>query len=200
MTGDSIDLSDKNKKTVRPNYGLMALMVLALGFVIFLFWRLNNHKIDLPSQVQPEPEASNSADFSQSSGSAGVKMNEPNGQGNNGEITTTATVEKLIQKIDQVEIEEIILYGRDTCPHCQNVADWMSNKPEISNLVTKKWLNEDANYINEVTKVAKECQILDERGIGVPFLYIKSKDLANNEKCLMGGDVIIEFLSNLENK
>lgn len=185
MTENSLNLPEKSKKTAAPNYGLMILMTVALGFVVFLFWRLNQHKINLPSQIQPEPEATNSADFSQTNASS------------SGTLIESKSLE-LANKVNLAEITRMDLYGRDTCPHCQNVAEWLTGEPEISALITKKWLNENANYLDEVTTVARTCQILDERGIGVPFLYIEAEKLSANERCLMGGDAITEFLEALK--
>lgn len=186
MTENAFNLSEKSKKTATPNYGLILLMAIALGFVVFLFWRLNQHKINLPSQIQPEPEATNSADFSQANAS------------NSGNTVVVNKALELAGKVSLAEIKKMDLYGRDTCPHCQNVSEWLANEPEISALITKKWLNENADYLDEVTTAARTCQILDERGIGVPFLYVEAENLSAEERCLMGGDVITEFLTALK--
>ncbi len=85
---------------------------------------------------------------------------------------------------------QAILYYGDTCPHCQKVADWLEKNPKIkekSALIEKEVYNNKTNA-QELGMRAKECQIKESEGIGVPFLYDKGK-------CVMGDQPIIDYLS-----
>ncbi len=80
----------------------------------------------------------------------------------------------------------MILFYSLSCPHCQNVDQYISD-----NKVTEKYkfarleISQDQKNSAKLIARAKACG-LDTQGVGVPFLW-------TGEKCLMGDVDIIEF-------
>lgn len=84
----------------------------------------------------------------------------------------------------------VILFYGETCPHCKKVEEWLVDHPQIEknvNLVKKEVYYNQENG-RELAAKAKECNIDESQGIGVPFLY-------DNGKCLVGDQPIIDYLS-----
>lgn len=84
----------------------------------------------------------------------------------------------------------VILFYGETCPHCKKVEEWLAKNPKIeekSGLVKKEVYYNQENSKEMVAK-AKECQVDESQGIGVPFLYDKGR-------CIMGDQLIINYLS-----
>lgn len=80
--------------------------------------------------------------------------------------------------------QAILFYG-DTCPHCQNVENYLAANPS-----TKKFRRLEV-YRNQTNNQllldkADKCGITGNN-VGVPFLY-------DNGRCLAGQDQIINWL------
>lgn len=83
----------------------------------------------------------------------------------------------------------ITYYYGSSCSHCKKVAEFISTNDMDSKLsIIKKEVTEKANKQNadEWVAKAKQCN-LDEKEIGVPFLY-------KDGKCYMGDVDAIDFL------
>lgn len=81
----------------------------------------------------------------------------------------------------------IFFYG-NTCPHCKDVEEWMTeNKIEEKIQIVKKEVYDDKVNSLELTQAAKNCGLPTDN-IGVPFLYAEGK-------CLVGTPDITSYLS-----
>jgi len=80
----------------------------------------------------------------------------------------------------------IFFYG-NTCPHCEDVEEWMvENKIEEKVKIVKKEVYDNRQNSLELVRAAKYCG-LDTNNIGVPFLYAEGR-------CLIGAPEIINYL------
>lgn len=81
---------------------------------------------------------------------------------------------------------EIIYYYGNTCPHCQELSDWLE-KNKIAEKVkfVKKEVYQNQGNAQELQQAAAECG-LDTSSIGVPFVYGKGN-------CYVGSDKAKEF-------
>lgn len=71
--------------------------------------------------------------------------------------------------------EKIIYYYGNTCPHCQEVEEWMKKEKIDEKIrVEKKEVYQNQANAQELTLVAQNCG-LDPNAIGVPFLYADGK-------------------------
>ena len=84
----------------------------------------------------------------------------------------------------------VILFYGETCPHCKKVEEWLEENPEIEKKsgIVKKEVYYNQENSRQLGEKAKECQINEAQGIGVPFLYAEGK-------CIVGDQPIIDFLS-----
>ena len=90
------------------------------------------------------------------------------------------------QEVSSTKIP-IFFYG-NTCPHCDDVEDWMEeNKIEEKIKITKKEVYDNQQNARELTQVAQKCGLQTD-SVGVPFLYAEGK-------CLVGTPDIINYLS-----
>lgn len=82
----------------------------------------------------------------------------------------------------------IFFYG-NTCPHCEDVEDWMKeNKIEEKIEIVKKEVYDNRANSLELSRVAESCGLPTD-SIGVPFLYTPEG------KCLIGTPDIVGYLS-----
>jgi len=92
------------------------------------------------------------------------------------------------QEVSSTKIP-IFFYG-NTCPHCDDVEDWMEeNKIEEKIEIVKKEVYDNNPNALELSKAAESCG-MDISSIGVPFLYTPEG------KCLIGTPDIVSYLSN----
>lgn len=86
-----------------------------------------------------------------------------------------------------------IFYYGNTCPHCEDVEEWMRNNDiEAKITIVKKEVYDNYQNSQELTQVAKKCGMPTD-SIGVPFLYAE-------EKCLVGTPDIISYLEEKTNE
>ncbi len=86
------------------------------------------------------------------------------------------------------ETQTTLYYGI-TCSYCKIVEEWLEENIEIkekSNIVAKEVYNNQENS-KELLERTEECQIGENSGIGVPFLY-------DNGECIIGSQPIINHL------
>ncbi len=83
---------------------------------------------------------------------------------------------------------DITYYYGNTCPHCKEVADWISeNKIDEKLKIVKKEVYDNISNAAELKLAAQKCG-LDTNSIGVPFLY------SPEGKCFIGTPDVIAFL------
>lgn len=81
---------------------------------------------------------------------------------------------------------QIILFFGETCPHCLNVEQFLqANNVEQKISFEKKEVYNNRANADLLASKARECGIND-RQIGVPFLYA-------NGRCLVGEEEVINF-------
>jgi len=85
-----------------------------------------------------------------------------------------------------------LLFVSETCPHCQNVEEWLDDNPDIKTKakLDSKFISDDQNK-KLLAQKAQECQLDGSKGIGVPFVYSEGK-------CIMGDSEIIDYLKNIK--
>lgn len=182
----SVTSKPKSAPTPKPASPFIPVIIIGgLIFLIFLFSRFTQTKPDPALLSQPAPAATNSADFNQQNRleATGASIVEPNLSADNPSSDST----------------QVVLYGRNTCPHCQVVAAFLDQQPQIKARVPKKWLDDgqnDRNEQKEIVAAAKDCQI-PENSLGVPLLHLTGTNAPTNpqERCLMGDTPIIEYLT-----
>ena len=95
-----------------------------------------------------------------------------------GSLTTKPTIN---------DNDPIFFYG-NTCPHCEDVEEWMKvNKIEKKIKIVKKEVYDDSENAQELSLAAQSCG-LDANNIAVPFLYAENK-------CYIGTPDIVSYLS-----
>ena len=157
------------KTSGQPNWGLIVIIVIALLVLVVLFGQFKKNNSGQPQLTQEEIAAGN---FIQEDPATVTMVNG----------TTT-----------------LHLYGRNSCPHCLNVQDWLNARPELLAQVNKKWLDEagkSAQYAQELEGAHTYCQLTGE--IGVPMLYIEDENLTPEERCIVGGQPVIDYLSTFQ--
>ena len=87
---------------------------------------------------------------------------------------------------------EIILFYRDGCPHCENVDNYIEeNNIEEKITFSRKDAQQNSGLFRQKAKI---CNIPESR-LGVPFLW-NGPDTA----CFMGADQIINFFESKTNE
>lgn len=89
------------------------------------------------------------------------------------------------------------LFTSETCPHCQKVAAYLDDNPQVyqkAGLQRKKLddLLEKEKNTKELTTYASNCGIVADE-IGIPFLYINDEKIAAQNRCLSGDQAIIDY-------
>ncbi|MFH1601656.1 MAG: hypothetical protein ABIB61_01730 [Candidatus Shapirobacteria bacterium] len=70
-----------------------------------------------------------------------------------------------------VASDALIFFYGNTCPHCEDVEEWMTeNKIEEKIQIVKKEVYDNHANSLELTQAAKSCSLPTD-SIGVPFLY-----------------------------
>jgi len=83
-----------------------------------------------------------------------------------------------------------IFYYGNTCPHCKDVEEWMTeNRIEEKIEIVKKEVYDNRANSLELTQAAKSCGLPTDN-IGVPFLYAEGK-------CSVGTPDITAYLTQL---
>ncbi len=101
---------------------------------------------------------------------------------NNTEISTVATPLN----------DSIILFFGITCPHCEDVEDWIEqNSIDEKITIERKEVYQNTTNARELTKVAEGCGI-NTNSVGVPFLYAEGN-------CYVGTPDIVSYISNKVN-
>jgi glutaredoxin len=81
----------------------------------------------------------------------------------------------------------VFFYGH-TCPHCQEVEEWLkNNKIEDKVKIVKKEVYDNQQNAQELATAAKNCGLPTDR-IGVPFLYAEGQ-------CLIGTPEVENYLA-----
>jgi len=83
---------------------------------------------------------------------------------------------------------EMILFFGDTCPHCKNVDEYISQngiRGKIKFQELEVYNNKDNAAL--LAQKAKECGLDTSSGVGVPFFFASGK-------CIQGDQPIIDFL------
>lgn len=93
----------------------------------------------------------------------------------------------------QQNINQIIFFYGDGCPHCANVEEYFkkNNIKEKISFVEKEVYKNQQNS-KELAEKAKTCGMSTD-SIGVPFLW-------DGSKCLVGDQDIIEFFETKTNQ
>jgi len=84
----------------------------------------------------------------------------------------------------------VILFYGDTCPHCQNVDDYLKE-----NKVRERFSFQELEVYNNqknaalLTKTAQTCGLDTSAGVGVPFLF-------DGQNCLVGDRDVINYFQN----
>jgi hypothetical protein len=109
--------------------------------------------------------------------------------------TATATAQVTAAPTTAIEPSlknRIILFYRETCPHCQNVESFLKdNQIEQKLSFEKKELtNNDAN-VKLLMQIANTCHIAEEE-LGVPLLW-------NGSTCLTGDQDVINYFKHKVN-
>lgn len=81
---------------------------------------------------------------------------------------------------------KVILFYGDTCPHCQNVEEYLVTNPTKTKYRHLEVYQNKQNAILMANK-AKSCG-LNTKTVGVPFLF-------DGENCLVGDENIINWFS-----
>lgn len=101
------------------------------------------------------------------------------------------------------EVAKAYLFTSETCPHCQNVANYLTANKEVYDLVglQVKGLNDEATYEERQAQLAAFAQTcgLATNSVGIPFLYLDDADLAVSERCLVGDTPILAYLQSKKN-
>ncbi len=89
------------------------------------------------------------------------------------------------------------LFTSETCAHCQKVAAYLENNPQVyqkTGLQRKKLDDLLAGEKNskELTTYASNCGIIADE-VGIPFLYINDERVVAQERCLSGDVAIIDY-------
>lgn len=102
-------------------------------------------------------------------------------------LPTNTSVTKVIKPNTALNSTIPIFYYGNTCPHCEDVEEWMkTNDIEAKITIVKKEVYDNYQNSQELTQIAKKCGLSTD-SIGVPFLYAE-------EKCLVGSLDIISYL------
>ena len=110
-------------------------------------------------------------------------------KGKNKDTTRVQNNQNISETLAISEKTSIFFYG-NTCPHCEDVEEWMKeNKIEEKIEIVKKEVYDDNANALELSRAAKSCG-MDTSSIGVPFLYY-----APEGKCLIGTPDIVGYLS-----
>ena len=110
-------------------------------------------------------------------------------KGKNKDTTRVQNNQNISETLAISEKTSIFFYG-NTCPHCEDVEEWMKeNKIEEKIEIVKKEVYDDNANALELSRAAKSCG-MDASSIGVPFLYTPEG------KCLVGTPDIISYLGN----
>jgi len=104
-------------------------------------------------------------------------------------IPVQSSQESFLTTKSTVNDNNPIFFCGNTCPHCEDVEEWMKeNKIEEKIEIVKKEVYDDKTNALELARIAKSCG-MDTSTIGVPFLY------APEGKCLIGTPDIVGYLS-----
>jgi len=83
--------------------------------------------------------------------------------------------------------QNLVLYTRTDCPHCQNVEQFMTeNKVKERIFFVTKEIHDQQNS-TELIETARRCQLSDDE-IGVPLLW-------DGAQCYKGDQNIINYLA-----
>lgn len=112
------------------------------------------------------------------------------------EIKEGESQEKIeITEINKEEIKEvpsIVLYSAQGCPHCAIVEEYIKeHQLNEKILIEKKEVYYNKNDLIDLEEKAKKCGI-DQSSIGIPLVW-------DGNRCFMGGDKVINYLSNYIN-
>jgi len=83
---------------------------------------------------------------------------------------------------------EMILFFGDTCPHCKNVDEYISQngiREKIKFQELEVYNNKDNAAL--LAQKAKQCSLDTSNGVGVPFFF-------DGKNCIQGDQPIIDFL------
>jgi len=87
--------------------------------------------------------------------------------------------------------KDSILFVSETCPHCRNVEQWLSENTLIKDkIILETKMVEIQENRELLANKAEECQFNTSKGIGVPFLYSEGK-------CVSGDTPIIDYFKSL---
>ena len=96
------------------------------------------------------------------------------------------------------ETQPAYLFTSVTCPHCENVKDYLQTQPGLADQVGLINVSMDdvmsqATRQAQLTEFATICG-LDTKMVGIPFLYLNQEEVATTERCLIGDTPIIDYL------
>lgn len=91
-----------------------------------------------------------------------------------------------VNDLNDFNVTGIVLYYSKTCPHCQNVEEFITANNIASQVnFTEKEVSENKNNAEEMLALAKKCNI-SASSVGVPFLW-------DGNVCILGDQDIINF-------
>jgi hypothetical protein len=93
----------------------------------------------------------------------------------------------------QYQDTDLVLFWSESCPHCQNVENWLkeNNSDNKLKIISRQIDNNQSTYEELLNLVKENCPNLMENGnIGVPTAFDPV-----NKQCIQGDTPIIDFLS-----
>jgi hypothetical protein len=93
----------------------------------------------------------------------------------------------------QYQNNDLVLFWSDSCPHCQNIENWLkeNNSNNKLKIISRQIDNNQSTYEELINLVKENCPNLMENGnIGVPTAFDPV-----NKQCIQGDTTIIDFLS-----
>jgi hypothetical protein len=100
----------------------------------------------------------------------------------------------------KVQDNRLIFFYRTDCPHCKNVEDYVAaNKTEDK--ITFERLEVSSNQDNAAVLFSKLgiCGVDTSAGAPVPVFWDgKTPNLANNQRCIVGDQPIIDYFSKIK--
>jgi glutaredoxin-related protein len=109
---------------------------------------------------------------------------------NKAEQTPSTSQENSSIPSDLIDNKTPIFFYGNTCPHCEDIEEWMKeNKIEEKVKLVKKEVYDNGANSFELAQAAESCGLPTD-SIGVPFLYTPEG------KCLIGTPDIVGYLSN----
>lgn len=95
----------------------------------------------------------------------------------------------IIYARNQNKGNDMILFYSESCPHCQNVDEYIKTNHIEDRLTFQKLeVSQNKNNSRLLLEKAKSCKLPTTQAVGVPFFF-------DGQKCLIGDTDIINFFT-----